>query len=168
MRISQAIKKGSSSQPRETMVLFSVASSMFAIPARSVEEIREIADLRQFPSRLARVKHTVLRQGKCYFVVDAAKHFRMTSHPGKLMLLRHAPVAVLVDAIDRMQEIQSIRELPAAFGGEERNWYRGLTLIKGKVVPVVHPESFLSKAEVTLLSALLRGKRSAEAAGVTA
>jgi chemotaxis signal transduction protein len=151
------------------MVLFSVAGSMFAIPARSVEEIREIAGLREFPSRLARVKHTVLRQGKCYFVVDAARHFRMSSQqPGKLMLLRHAPVAVLVDAIDRMQEIQSIHELPAAFGGDERNWYRGLTLIKGKVVPVVHPESFLSKAEVTLLSVLLRGKRSAEAAAVTA
>jgi chemotaxis signal transduction protein len=149
--------------------LFSVADCVFAIAARAVDEIREIRDLKEFSSRVTKVKHTIDRQGHCYFVVDAASHFRTNSRNAcRLMILRHAPIAVMVDAIDRMQEIKSIHQLPPAFSGEERTWYRGLTLIKGRVVPVVNPESFLSKAEVTLLNAALQGKRQAKAVAVTA
>jgi hypothetical protein len=61
----------------------------------------------------------------------------------------------MVDGIDRMQEIHSIHTLPDAFLGEERCWYRGLTLLKGKVVPVVHADAFLTKAETTLIMASL-------------
>jgi len=152
MRLSQSHRTGSSR--KETIVLFSAAGFVFAIPARAVDEVREVAGLREFSGRSAKVQHTLDRQGQRYFVVDAARHFRLHSqNPGRLLLLRHAPVAVLVDGIDRMQEIQSIYELPPAFIGEERAWYRGLTLVKSKVIPVVHPEAFLSKAEVTLLNA---------------
>ena len=69
------------------------------------------------------------------------------------MVLRHARAAVMVESVDRMQEIQLIRPLPDAFSGKERDWYRGLVVIKGKVVPVVKPEAFLNKAEVILLNA---------------
>ena len=84
------------------------------------------------------------------------------------MVLRHAPAAVMVDAIERMQEIDSIQALPAAFRGEERNWYRGLTVVKGRVIPVVRPEAFLTKAEAVLLQATLRGSEAGRSAAVTA
>lgn len=169
MRTPQSFRRnGSSCERAETVLLFSVGGFLFAIPARSLEEIREIGDLRDFSSRLAKVKQTLDRQKRTYFVVDAAKHFRVANqHPGRLMILRHAPVAVIVEAIDRMQEIHAIHELPDAFAGEERSWYRGLALIKGKIVPVVRAESFLSKSEVILLSTLAP-KRAATAEAVTA
>ena len=169
MRTSQSFRRnGSSSGRAETVVLFSVGSFVFAIPARSLEEIREIGGLRDFSSRLAKVKQTLDRQERTYFVVDAARHFRVANQrPGRLMILRHAPVAVTVEAIDRMQEIHAIHELPDAFAGEERNWYRGLALIKGKIVPVVRAESFLTKSEVILLSTSVQ-KRAAKAEAVTA
>jgi len=81
--------------------------------------------------------------------------------------LQHAPAAVLVDAIDRMQDIHSIHELPSAFCGEERGWYRGLAVIKGRVLPVVRPEALLSKAEATLLRAMLRSDQSSNQMVVT-
>jgi chemotaxis signal transduction protein len=84
------------------------------------------------------------------------------------MLLRHTPVAVKVDGIERMQEIHSIQALPEAFKGEERNWYRGLTLIDGQVVPVVRSEAFLTKAEVTLLKAGMQNAQAVRTEAVTA
>jgi hypothetical protein len=75
---------------------------------------------------------------------------------------------VSVDGIEGMRDVHSIQALPTAFSGEEREWYRGLALIKGKVVPVVRPEAFLSKAQTTLLSAWLRTTRAARGVAVTA
>ena len=170
MRISQALPRlGSSTRAKETMILFWVGGFSFAVAATAVDEIREVTGLQEFPSRLAKVTHTLERQGRHYFVVDAARHFRlMAADSTRLMVLRNSPVAVIVDAIDRMQEIQSIHALPEGFHGEERIWYRGLTLLKGKVVPVVRPDTFLTKAEITLLNAALRAKASMKALGAMA
>ncbi len=160
MKISQS--KPQPNAPRraqETVILFSAGGMNFAIDARAVEEIRETAGLKNFASyafqdRFAKVKHTLERQGKTLFVVDACAHFRIREkQPTRVMVLRHAAVAVTLESIDGMQEIYAIHKLPLAFTGEERNWYRGLTLIKGRVVPVVRPEAFLSKAEAALLAA---------------
>lgn len=160
MKISHS--KPQPSTPRraqETVILFSVGGGTFAIDARAVEEIRETAGLKNFvvhafQDRFARVKHTLERQGKTIFVVDSCIHFRIReAQPTRVMVLRHASAAVAVGSIDGMQEIYAIHKLPAAFTGEERNWYRGLALIKGRVVPVVRPEAFLSKAEAALLAA---------------
>jgi len=146
---------------REMVILFVVGGVTFAIAASAIEEIRELSGLQAVSpelshQKLAKVTHTLERQGKSYFVVKAADKLRMLStQPARLLVLRNLPVAVMVDGIDRMQEIHSIHALPEAFSGEERRWYRGLTLIKGKVVPVVRADAFLSKAEVTLLSAAL-------------
>ena len=154
----------SSSRKKETVILFTVGGNMFAIAANAVDEIRELAGLQHFASRLPKVRHTLDRQSRQYFVVDAATHFRMSdANPSRLMVLRHAPVVVIVDAIERMQEIYSIQALPDGFRGEERNWYRGLTVLKGRVVPVVRTESFLTKGELTLLNARLRSKSSMKA-----
>jgi len=151
------------------MILFSVCGYSFAIAATAIDEIREVTGLQEFSSRLAKVNHILERQGRHYFVVDAATHFRMMADAStRLMILRNSPVAVIVDAIDRMQEIQSIHALPEGFHGEERIWYRGLTLLKGKVVPVVRSDVFLTKAEVTLLNAALRAKASMKALGAMA
>ncbi len=160
MKISQS--KPQPSAPRraqETVILFSAGGMNFAIDARAVEEIRETGGLKSFASyafqdRFTKVKHTLERQGKTLFVVDACAHFHMQEkQPARVMVLRHAPAGVAVESIDGMQEIYAIHTLPLAFTGEERNWYRGLTLIKGRVIPVVRPEAFLSKAEAALLAA---------------
>ncbi len=160
MKISQSRPQVSAPRrAQETVILFSVTGVNFAIDARAVDEIRETAGLKTFASyafqdRFAKVKHTLERQGNTIFVVDACAHFRMEEkEPTRVLILRHAPAAVAVGSIDGMQEIYAIHKLPVAFTGEERNWYRGLTLIKGRVIPVVRPEAFLSKAEATLLAA---------------
>jgi chemotaxis signal transduction protein len=170
MRISQSLSRnGRKAKAKETVILFSVGRHTFAIAANSIDEIREVAGLRDFDCQVPKVKCTLDRQGQQYFVVDAARHFRIAgAAPARLILLRSFPVAVVVDAIDRMQEIHSIQALPEGFSGEERNWYRGLTLLKGSVVPVIRPEAFLTKAEVTLLNALKRSRESIKAVAVTA
>ena len=134
----------------------------FAISATAVEEIRELAGLEQLPEealtlRLTKVRHAFERQGHRYFAVDARVHFHTThGQPSRLMVLRQVRAAVMVDAIEGMREIKLMQALPVAFVGEERDWYRGLTVIKGKVIPVVKPAAFLSKAEATLLNASIQ------------
>jgi chemotaxis signal transduction protein len=153
----------------ETVILFFVGAARFAIAAKAVEEIREIDGLQEFHfgsphERLGKVRQMFVRQGKTCFVVNAAEHFQLSpGNPARLLVLRHVAGGVAVDSIERMQEIHAIHELPDAFCGEERNWYRGLTLINGQVVPVVRAESFLTKAEATLLAASLRSGRKSTA-----
>ena len=156
------------SRPRlgETVIVFSVAGAMFAIAASAVDEIRDLTALQKFTlgtaqQRLARVKQTLERQGRRYFVVDACEHFHLAmARPSRLLVLRHAAVAVAVDAIDCMLELNALQALPRAFSGEERNWYRGLAVVKGRVVPVIRPEAFLSKAEVALIESAIQGRES--------
>ncbi len=50
-----------------------------------------------------------------------------------------------------MTTMTRLQALSHAFQGEERSWYRGLTALDQAVVPVVHPEGFLSLEELTLL-----------------
>jgi chemotaxis signal transduction protein len=159
----------------ETVILFWAGGVLFAIAADSVEEIREVAGLQKLSlgvahQKFAKVTHTVASDGQNHFVVDACAHFGMRSGQGsRLMVLRHAAAAVMVDAVDRMQDIHSIQALPVAFRGVERSWYRGLTIVKGKVVPLVRPEAFLTRAEASLLQAALRaGETTARSVAVTA
>jgi hypothetical protein len=41
--------------------------------------------------------------------------------------------------------------LPRSFCGEERTWYRGLTVLGHKVVPVAEPRGFLTADELRRL-----------------
>lgn len=141
----------------EPVILFAVGGTTFAIAAADVDEIRDAAGLEPFRAghlgpKFAKFKHTLQREGRAYFVVDADIHFHVlpTRHT-RLLVLRGAPVAVLVDAIDRMTEIAAIHPLPKSFTGEERHWYRGLALLKEDVIPVVDATAFLTKAESTVL-----------------
>lgn len=150
----------------ETVILFSVGGSKFAIAASAVEEIRDLGGLQKLAlgtiqQKFAKVKQTFERQGRRYFVVDAREHFHLSiARPSRLLILRHAAAAVVVDAIDCMVELNALQALPRAFSGEERNWYRGLAVVDRRVIPVVRPEAFLSKAEVVLMEVSMR-----EAAG---
>ena len=88
------------------------------------------------------------RNKKNYLVVDANLHFHTPpTQATRILVLRNSSVAVLVDSIDRMCELTAVRKLPQAFSGEERQWYRGLTVVEDKLIPVVNPQAFLSKAE---------------------
>ncbi|HWY69292.1 MAG TPA: chemotaxis protein CheW [Terriglobales bacterium] len=168
MNSSRSRNIGSRFKPRsgETVILFSVGGAKFAIAASAVEEIRDLAGLQKLglgvQQRFAKVKQTLERQGQRYFVVDTSEHFHLVAvRPSRVLILRHARAAVIADAIDCMHELNSMQALPRAFSGEERNWYRGLALVKGRVIPVVRPEAFLSKVEVALIEASMRDRETA-------
>ena len=143
----------------ESVILFSVAGTTFAISAAAVEEIRGVSGLEPLRSgylhpKFAKFKFRLERDGRTYFVLDANAHFHIlpTCHD-RLLVLRDRPAAVLVDAIERITEITTLHALPHAFEGDERTWYRGLAVLKDTVVPVVEPDAFLTKAECTVLRA---------------
>jgi len=154
-------RKPRNTRRSEAVILFSVASTTFAISAAAVEEIRNAFGLRPLACNaahgsLAKVRHTLQRGHKVFFVVDAAAHFHTAlAAPTRLLMLRNSRVAVAVESIDRMAEIHALYPLPTAFRGDERRWYRGLALVAGRIVPVVDPEVFLTRAQqmVVLASA---------------
>ncbi len=152
------------------MILFTVAGFKFAIAANAVSEIRGLEGLKPFSlgdgyARLAKIEFTLDRNGVSYFVVDGARHFDLpASKPARVMMLRHAPVGVMVDSTDRMTQISVLHALPLAFCGEERNWYRGLALVNGEVLPVVNHMAFVSKAESLVLRDMTERIRGAAAA----
>ncbi len=162
MRVGKlAVRRTGSTRRSEAVILFAVASTTFAISAAAVEEIRSAAGLRPLAcdaahGSLAKVRHSLRRGRKDFLVVDAAAHFHTPlAPPTRLLMLRNSRVAVAVESIDRMSEIHALYPLPAAFRGDERRWYRGLALVAGRIVPVVDPEVFLTRAQqmVVLASA---------------
>lgn len=157
---------------RESVILFTVADFKFAIAAAAVNEIRSMEGLEQFSlagahRALAKVDYTLQRNGVTFFVVNAARHFGLISlHPGRVLVLRSIAVAVLVDSTDRMMEISLLHSLPTAFNAEERNWYRGLAILNGEVLPVINPESFLTRGEAAVLRAMVQAQQAAQGAAV--
>jgi chemotaxis signal transduction protein len=148
----------SSEKPRrgrhpETVVLFYVANQMFAVAADSVQEIRSTDSLAGAANEienpeLPKVRHTINRSGRTYYVVNAAQHFGLpVTRPALVLILRQFRAAVLVDRIDRMAEIPGVFPLPLAFTGEERRWYRGLAYLDDSVIPVIEPTGFLAPQE---------------------
>jgi chemotaxis signal transduction protein len=144
-------------RPREQIAVFSIAGYSFVISAASIQEIRStdslggtVVDLEHvvFP----KVRHIVERESRSYYVVSGCEHFRLSlSRPNTVLILRSAPVAVLVDGIEEMAEMRVLLELPKSFAGEECTWYRGLTVLDRKVLPVIDPQGFLSPAELQAL-----------------
>jgi chemotaxis signal transduction protein len=152
------------------VILFRVGGFNFAIAAGAVKEIRGLDGLNAFTlggiaARVEKLKYTLERGGTTYFVVDAARHFDLkASTPGRVFILRNSTAAVLVDSTDRMMEISALHALPRAFTHEEREWYRGLAVIDGEVVPVVNPGAFLNEEEQEVLRAGLERLRGAATA----
>lgn len=147
------------------MIVFIVGGYRFAISAAAVKEIRSMDGLHPFTlggisAQIAKLKYTLERGGATYFVVDAAQHFQLLpSQPSRVLILRNATTAVLVDSTDRIVEISALHALPRAFTHEERGWYRGLAVVNGAVVPVVNHNAFLNKAELEILRAGLERVR---------
>jgi len=144
-------------QRREQAVVFSITGCTFLISAGAVQEIRSTDSLGGVVKELDRpvlrkVRHIVEREAKSYYVVSGCEHFHLNySRPTSVLILRNAPVAVLVDRIDEMAELRVLLALPRSFQGEERSWYRGLTVLDRKVLPVVNPQGFLTAGELQQL-----------------
>ena len=149
-----------SHQPRtEQIILFRVSGQTFAISSASVQEVRSVDNIagmaRDLPeSHLKKVRHSIRRGDRTQYIVNAALHFGLKPQPASLVFfLRRTRTALLVDGIEKMTTMSRLQSLSLAFQGEERNWYRGLTTLDQAVVPVVHPEGFLSLEELTILEA---------------
>jgi chemotaxis signal transduction protein len=155
--------------PHEGVILFTVGGFKFAIAADAVKEIRGTGGLREFRLRgiatqMEKMRFTLEREGITYFVVDAKRYFHLRqSAPARVLILHSSPTAVLVDSTDRMMDITALHALPSAFTREERDWYRGLAVLNGEVVPVVNPGAFLTKGEQEILRAGLERMRGVSA-----
>ncbi|MGH9689433.1 MAG: chemotaxis protein CheW [Candidatus Acidiferrales bacterium] len=147
----------------ETVVLFVVAKQMFAIAADAVQEIRSTDSLAGSAIEIdqieiGKVRHTVERGRRTYFVVNAGMHFGLpVTRPSLVLILRKLRVALLIDRIERMAEISSVHPLPLAFAGDERHWYRGLAHVDDMVIPVIQPEGFLTEEEFRTLDLAVQG-----------
>jgi chemotaxis signal transduction protein len=145
------------SRTTEQVVVFSIGEFTFAISAAAVQEIRNTDSLGGMVMDLEsivvpKVRHMIERDARSYFVVSGFDHFHLPqSRPTTLLILSKSPVAVLVDRIEEMAEMRAIVTLPRSFQGVERVWYRGLTILEGKVVPVVDPKGFLTTDELRTL-----------------
>ncbi len=147
-------------QPRtEQIILFRVSGQLFAISSAAVQEVRSVDNIagmaRELPeSHLRKVRHSIRRGDRTQYIVNAALHFGLQPQPASLVFfLRRTRTALLIDGIEKMTTMSRLQSLSLAFQGEERNWYRGLTTLDQAVVPVVHPEGFLSLEELTILEA---------------
>ncbi len=117
---------------------------------------------------LLKVRHTLERGRRTYYVVNAGIHFGLpVTRPTLVLILRQFRAALLVDRIDRMADIPAVHPLPLAFKGEERRWYRGLAYLDDSVIPVVEPTGLLTPEEFQRLdraSAVAASQRETEAA----
>src|ERR1700682_1384369 len=86
----------------EKSILFVVAKQMFAIAADDVQEIRSTDSLAGGANGIGqadifKVRHTILRNRRNYYVVNAAVHFGLSAtRPSLVLILRQRRVAVLV------------------------------------------------------------------------
>lgn len=148
------VRKGGTSEPA---ILFAVSRQVFAIAADAVQEIRSTDSIAGAASELdqpdvPKVRHTLERGHRLYYVVNAGVHFRLpVTRPALVLILRQIRVAVLVDRIESMTELPAVFDLPLAFSGDERRWYRGLSYLGDRVVPVIDPKGFLTIDEFDLL-----------------
>jgi len=154
--------KGRRSRTKEQTILFTIGSNLFAIAADAVHEIRSADSLAGSaieitPDTVRKVKHIVHRGNRAYYVVSGCAHFGLRqTRPRLVLILRESRAAVLVDKIERMEDVQLPLPLPLAFHGAEREWYRGLTYVEVQAIPVVNPAGFLSAEELRELDSVSR------------
>jgi len=172
-RLASGIRSGRRRRP-ETVVLFLVANQMFALAADSVHEIRSTDSIAGAANEienpeLPKVRHTLDRGGRTYYVVNAGMHFGLpVTRPALVMILRQFRAALLVDRIDRMAEIPNLSPLPLAFTGDERRWYRGLAYLDDSIIPVVQPTGLLTPQEFQRLDRARKEALARQAAAVGA
>jgi chemotaxis signal transduction protein len=141
----------------EAVILFCIANQTLAVAADAVQEIRSTdslggAAIEIEQADLPKVRHLIERARRTYYVVSGCAHFGLrVTRPTLVLILRQIRAAVLVDSIERMANIAKIHPLPRGFEGEERKWYRGLTYLDDRVIPVIHPGGFLTVEEFARL-----------------
>jgi chemotaxis signal transduction protein len=145
----------------EQIILFRVSGQLFAISSAAVQEVRSADSMSGAATEISapgirKVRHVVRRGDRSLFIVNGAMHFGLHAAEGALLfVLRKTRTALLIDGIEKMSSMTRLQSLPLCFCQEERQWYRGLTALDQTVVPVVHPEGFLSSEELALLDAAL-------------
>jgi chemotaxis signal transduction protein len=141
----------------EAVILFCIANQTFAIAADAVQEIRSTDSLGGTAieieqAEVPKVRHLVERARRTYYVVSGCAHFGLrVTRPTLVLILRQIRAAVLVDSIERMADVATVHPLPRGFQGEERKWYRGLTYLEDRVIPVINPGGFLTVEEFARL-----------------
>jgi chemotaxis signal transduction protein len=157
----------------ERVILFLVSGQLFAISAEAVQEIRSTDGLSGSAIEIespesAKVRHMVERGHQVYYVVNACLHFGLpVTRPTLVLILRQVRVAVLVDRIERLDEISAVYALPRAFAGQERRWYRGLAYRDDRVIPVVDPRGFLESDDLERLDLIAKRQAELEGTGKT-
>jgi chemotaxis signal transduction protein len=152
-----SVSAPASHRATEQIVVFSIGEFTFAISAAAVQEVRNTDSLGGMVMDLEhvvvnKVHHMIERDSRSYYVVSGYDHFHLPqSRPTTLLILSKFPTAILVDRIEEMAEMRTIVTLPRSFKGEELIWYRGLTILEGKVVPVIDPKGFLTAEELHAL-----------------
>src|SRR5256886_5680796 len=145
----------------EQIILFRVSGQLFAISSSSVQEVRSADSMSGGATEISApglrtVLHVLRRGDRSLFIVNGAMHFGLHAAEGaQLFVLRKTRTALLIDGIEKMTSMSRLQALPLSFCHEERQWYRGLTALDHTVLPVVHPEGFLSLEELALLDAAL-------------
>ncbi len=169
MRLATPIK--ASPGKTEQIILFRVSGQLFAVSSASVQEVRSADSMSGAATEISapglrKVRHVLRRGDRSLFIVNGAMHFGLHPAAGALIfVLRKTRTALLIDGIEKMATMTRLQALPLSFCREERRWYRGLTALDQSVVPVVHPEGFLSPDELALLdAALLEADHSADEA----
>jgi chemotaxis signal transduction protein len=141
----------------EAVILFCIANQTFAIAADAVQEIRSTDSLGGTAieieqAEVPKVRHLVERARRTYYVVSGCAHFGLrVTRPTLVLILRQIRAAVLVDSIERMADVATVHPLPRGFEGNERKWYRGLTYLEDRVIPVINPGGFLTMEEFSRL-----------------
>jgi len=159
MRLAAPAKP--SSAKTEQIILFRVSGQLFAVSSASVQEVRSVDSLSGAAEEISapglrKVRHVLRRGDRSLFIVNGAMHFGLHAAEGALLfVLRKTRTALLIDGIEKMTSMTRLQALPLSFCHEERRWYRGLTALDQTVVPVVHPEGFLSLEELALLDAAI-------------
>jgi len=159
MRLAAPAKP--SSAKTEQIILFRVSGQLFAVSSASVQEVRSVDSLSGAAEDISapgirKVSHVLRRGDRSLFIVNGAMHFGLHAAEGALLfVLRKTRTALLIDGIEKMTSMTRLQALPLSFCHEERRWYRGLTALDQTVVPVVHPDGFLSPEELALLDAAL-------------
>ena len=154
----------------EQIILFRVSTQLFAISSASVQEVRSVDSMAGVATEIAdsslrKVRHALRRGDRSVYILNTAIHFGLRPSPAALIfLLRKSRVALLVDGIEKMTTMTRLQAMPGAFCHEEREWYRGLTVLEQNVIPVVSPAGFLTREEIEQLDARVHVSGMAEEA----
>lgn len=134
------IHKPAHSDVSEVMILFWLGNHKFAMSANDVKEVREYDAVW--------VRSQSAEKTRCK-VISLAEQLGMTGcKPERILLLCGTDAAALVvGAVDKMVAAGRVLPLPLVFRGREREWYSGLLILNGEVVPLIHGKGFALQAK---------------------